>query len=77
MSSELNLGGLGVMQNVLMTARIRGIRSLGQSKVDSCGMSRSSLSGRRVNVQGEFDTHRVTVLIAMSMTLLLSHKVLS
>ena len=77
MSSKLNLGGLRVMQGVLMTARIRKIRSLGQSKIDSCGILWSSLSGRRVIVQGEFDTHQVTVLIAMSTTLLLSHKVLA
>jgi len=35
-----------------MTVRIRRIRSLGQSKEGGCGMSRSSLSGGCVKIQG-------------------------
>ncbi len=45
MSSKLNSGGLGVMQGALMTAWICWIRSLGQSKDDSCGMLWLSLLG--------------------------------
>lgn len=53
-NSKLNSGGEGVGHLLLMTARIRRMRSLGQSKEGGCGMSRSSLSGGCVKIQGEF-----------------------